>query len=669
MARLTYSVLDRSGGVVYTPDNLTIRPVSWSAEAIGGPRSAEFSVSGQSDLMLALVSWLGYQIRILSSGQIVWFGQIDSLSVVVGGLRREVTLDGMANRIKVIYSVRQPGGALEANETDWSEDAESVNRYGLREYVHSAPSAITSAQAAALQARLLSELSSPQRRLSIERSDVASAQLMARGYWQRLSDVYYAQTAGLEEHTDGDARIVPLGLGFSSAYIGFGGQSGATDIHDAAGGLYYFGDYAGEKIAVADTASNDYHHTISSGTKQEVFSTTSTGISFDPEDDIRNGDFGSLEVGDMIYVTGASVGSNNGAKLVKTTGASHIEISPGWSGGNIANESAGASVTVIRGNRIEVEDPVTIERPDGTTVETIAAYGQKVYQVFELATDVSWTVDAIEIRGRVVGSPADDLSVSIVLDSGGSPGSVLETITVDPVDLEGVIDWIRFEFSNTTTIEYGTTYGILIERTGSMQPDAFYEIELDGDGAYARGGLYLYDGASYQADTGSLHFRILGAQDNALQVRDVVAGAGTEINSVQVIDSSGIETVQYQTGDELAAAIVSGLLEQGTVSGGRILAVCQPDLSVRIFAQEQPVNKLYVWRDGGLDGAVGGSQVLGWLPAGVFLHIDDLVLTGTWSDFSPVFVERATYRVGSGYSLDAENQAALLGALQGVKQG
>lgn len=661
-------VLDRAGDVVYVPEGLTVQPSTWSAEAIGGPRDAEFALSGAPEILMALSAWLGYQIRILSGGALVWFGQVDALQVVAGGLLREVTLDGVANRVKVIYSVRLPGGAIEASETDWSEDLDSANRYGRREYVHSAPSAITETQALALQARLLASLASPQRRLAIA-GNRTGATLRARGYWQRLNDVYYAQSAGLEEHTDGAERIVPLGLGFSSAFIGFGGQSGAKDIHQAYGRLFYFADYAGEKIAVAGTAHNDYHHTIAGGTRQEAFSTTSTGISFDPDDDIRNGDFGTLEVGDMIYITGASVGGNNGAKLVKTTGASHIEISPGWSGGNIATEAAGASVTVIRGNRIEVEDAVTIERPDGVTVEVIAAYGQKVYQTFELATDVDWTVAAIEVRGRVIGAPADDLSVSIVSDAGGTPGAVLETITMDPADIEDVVDWLRFEFSNTTLIEYGTVYGILIERTGSMQPDAFYEIELDGDGGYTRGDLYLYDGASYQADAGSLHFRILGAQDNALQVRDVAIGAGTEIVAVVVEDQASIETMQYQTGDETALSIVASLLEQGTAAGGRILAAAQSDLSVRIFEQETATNRLYLWRDGELTLAAGGWPPEGWLPAGVWIHIDDLLLTGAWSGFSPVFVERATYRVGSRLTLDAENQAALFSSLQGVKQG
>jgi hypothetical protein len=127
--------------------------------------------------------------------------------------------------------------------------------------------------------------------------------------------------------------------------------------------------------------------------------------------------------------------------------------------------------------------------------------------------------------------------------------------------------------------------------------------------------------------------------------------------------------LQYQEGDETAKAIVGALLGQGTSTGARMLCTVLSDKTVRLFAQSPATEKLIVWRNGALRRAVGGPIADGWLPVGAWVHIDDLLMYGAWAGLSPVFVERATYQVGSGLSFDAEFQEPLAAALSGVKQG
>ena len=66
--------------------------------------------------------------------------------------------------------------------------------------------------------------------------------------------------------------------------------------------------------------------------------------------------------------------------------------------------------------------------------------------------------------------------------------------------------------------------------------------------------------------------------------------------------------------------------------------------------------------------AAGAPALAGWLPVGVWVHLDDVLLAGAWSGLSPLFVERASFQPGKGWKLEAENQQGLddlLGVLQG----
>lgn len=669
MTTFSVRVYDRSGNVVLLPSGVTFAPTRWSSEAEGGPKAAEVSLSGDVNVMLAIANWLGYQVDILADSELVWWGQLDSLAVTADGLMRELTLDGVANRVKVLYSVREAGGALSGQETGWAQDSTSIAAYGLRELVQSASGSLTEAQALALQGRLLAALASPQRKLKIGGAQNGGRMLL-RGYWQRLDDVYYAQDAGLEEHT-ASGEAIPLGLGFTSAYIAFGGSEAAKRMHEIYGKLEKFSDYAGLKFVVAGTSNNNGTKTVDSGDKPDLFDYTSTHVTFDPADDILDSAAGlsMLASGDVIWITGAATGSNNGAKLVKTTGSNHIEISGGWSGADIVAGAAGPAVNIKRGNNITIEEAVTGERPDGSTSETITAYGQRIYQTFSLEDNTTWTVAKIEIRARKVAAPSDALRLQLVSDNAGSPGTVLETVTVAAANISDTMDWLTFVLSNTVSVAYGNTYGLLVDRTGAMDHANFYEVEIDTDGAYTRGALKLYDGTAYQADSGDLLFRCLGAQDTALQVQQVIEGAGVELGSAILENSSGIVMLQYQAGDETAKSITSALLEQGTSGGERLLCTVTSDRNVRLFVRSAAADKLLAWRDGMLRRAVGGDVAKGWLPTGNFVHIDDLAMSGAWAGLSPVFVERATYQVGSGLSFDAEYQTAMAGALRGVTQG
>ena len=664
-------VYDRNNNAVQVPAGVHLNPSQWAAEAVGGPITATISLSGDAQAMMNLAAWLACRIEIVSDGTAVWVGEVDAVRVTADGLEREATLDGMANRVKVLYTTAIAGGSVGAAETEWVEDADSIARYGSRQLVHSARGTLTAAQAESLRARLLATGKDPQRRLQFADSDEqATGEIQCRGYWRRLNDVYFRQLAGLEEHNTDGGTAIPVGLGFSSAHLGFIDASSKKLVCEATGALLHVGEYDGLKFVVTGTALNNGIKTVSSGDNREPVSYASALISLGADDDLYDGGNGLefIATDDMIYVSGAAHTENNGARRVKTTGISHIEVSPGWNSGFRDSGGSGPTITILRGSNVTIAEDVTNEAPNGSTVETVTAYGQRVYQTFALGYNDTWTLNAVELRVRAVGAPTDNLRVSLYTDSAGAPGTLLEQATVAGSSLTDSVEWVSFAFANTTALAYGTTYGLIIDRTGSMDALDFYEVEIDSDAGYSRGLMALYDGAAYQATTGDLIFRVMGATDTAAQIAGVVSAAGVEVDATLVESASGIAAWQYRGEEETALAIIDDLLAQGTSAGSRLLATVVSGALVRIYTQPIATARLWVWRDGALRAAAGAPAPAGWLPVGVWVHLDDVLLTGAWAGLSPLFVERASYQPGRGWTLEAENQQgldSLLGVLQG----
>ena len=663
-------VYDRNNNAVQPPSGVRLLPAQWAAEATGGSTSATVTLSGDAQGMMSLATWLAYRVEIVSDGTAVWWGEVDAVRVTVGGIAREMTLEGMANRVKVLYSTAVAGGGVEAAETDWTEDATSIARYGKRELVHSARGNLTAAQAAALQARLLATGKDQQRRLQFADSDEqATGELQCRGYWRRLNDVYYRQLAGLEEHNTDGGTAIPVGLGFESYYLAWVDTGSKKMIQECFGKFKHFGDYEGHKINVV-SLYNGGAKTIGGGDNRDAVEYTST-FTMEPNDDLFDANDGLdfLATDDVYWLDappGNFSGNPLGARRVKTTGSHGIEVSPGWNGGY--GFDGPNTATIYRGNGITITTDVANEAPDGTTLKSVTAYGQRVYQTFALGYNDTWTVDAIELRVRVVGSPADSLRVSLYTDSAGAPGTLLESVSMSAASLPGEAGWYSFTFANTTALTYGTTYGIQVDRTGTMDADDFYEVEIDTEGGYSRGALALHDGTAWQSSTGDLIFRVVGATDTATQIAGVVFGAGVELSVTQVEAASSIYAAQYRAEDEKALSVIEDLLAQGTAAGGRLLATTVSGQIVRIHAQPAATSRLWVWRNGDLMAAAGAPALPGWLPVGVWVHLDDVLLTGAWAGLSPLFVERASYQPGKGLSLEAENQQGL-DSLLGVAQG
>jgi hypothetical protein len=120
-------------------------------------------------------------------------------------------LGGLASRVAVQYTERHPDLAWlgEARFTAWAEDAAAVQGFGRKERRISLPEATPNE---AVQARdaWLARLARPQAVIQTGHAGSGGVVLDARGWWDTLDWVYYAQSAGMVGYTRaGQSTLTP----------------------------------------------------------------------------------------------------------------------------------------------------------------------------------------------------------------------------------------------------------------------------------------------------------------------------------------------------------------------------------------------------------------------------------------------------------------------------
>lgn len=280
------------------PKDVKLIPQRWSARDIGGPESASIKASGTEEGLRHLLSWLGDRAEIHNSaGTLVWWGVVTEIEIGIGGISITWTLDGVYNSVRVQYSERQADGTTISKQTTSANDAESQERYGLREIIYSMEDVGTLAEAEALRDRLLSNAKYPAPVIRTRTpSSAAEATLVCRGYWDLLDEQYYRNLTGYIEHTYSAGQRY-LGAAYVTNTISFGTYA------DPSGG----------------------------------------------EDDIKdsNNGLGGLGEGQIFTITGAAVAGNNGLWTVQTPGDTHIETVENGQ----QDEPAGATITITIGDQ------------------------------------------------------------------------------------------------------------------------------------------------------------------------------------------------------------------------------------------------------------------------------------------------------------------------------
>lgn len=401
------------------------------------------------------------------AGEVCWCGFVDEAYRCCGDyMAWGWSSQTILNRVAVSYTV---GG--EARRTAFAQDLSSMASYGQREAVIPYPADTLWPTPELYRDRVLSEFAKPRAVLhDTYACDCDLTYLHATGAWRSLAWQRYEEACGLMQTAPNAGRAHSFGLGYTSDQIGFSsaGYIGST-------GRAFSAFPNGETIVIqgAGGSGNNQVTDIVKHVGNGV-SYTTTGLSMDPGDDIRDAANGMkrFAVNQMLCLS-APVVLNAGCYFIKKVLAdgSRVEVH----GGGIQTESVvGQAATLVAGVSIQVEGEVTDEAP-GATV-TVLGYAQIICQpVCQGCSNT--TINQVKIKLRKQGAPADDVRVALCTDC----ATLLESQIVDGNQVAGAFDWFTVNFTQSAVVAATGCAAVRIERTGAPDVVNYFEVATDSD--------------------------------------------------------------------------------------------------------------------------------------------------------------------------------------------
>lgn len=138
------------------------------------------------------------------------------------------------------------------------------------------------------------------------------------------------------------------------------------------------------------------------------------------------------------------------------------------------------------------------------------------------------------------------------------------------------------------------------------------------------------------------------AVETTEQIEDIIAAVGEFVTAVDVVDASGVSSLEYRDGDTSAQAEVEKLLERGHSTGRRMLCVVTRERVLRLYVEPTPGQyDLLLHADGTLRDRFGAALGYGECPAGEWARLTDVlpatVATSLLADASLLFIEEAEW--------------------------
>jgi hypothetical protein len=619
---------------------LSLKPLRYSAMAIGGCEYAEIAVDGTLLQLWEALRWLRFYVVIHNEYQSpVWWGIVTEATINLGGISIGKTLDGMTNRVAVAYTYNDANGLAVRQTTAWADNTETQARYGIIERLESQGDMET-AEALALRDRALDTYGKPIATVNVAGGNGGT--LRCRGLWSTLDWKLYNQPGGVVRYEETGNYDHFIGFGFTANTVGF--DELEDKIHDLNGRLKPLREDDYIVVSGAANGSNNGTFKVLKRAFNDPQSRTATTISFDATDDILDiaSGLGFIDSYQLIQVTGSAVSGNNRYYFTKDQNASdHITVNPS----TVAVSGAGPSVTVAQGSAAGLEAALVTEYP-GATV-TVTALGAVVAQSFTLPVDVPFVAAEIYIRVRKEGNPTDSIRIGLRADSGGNPAGVdLEVATILGSNLGKTMTWVKFTLSNTTVLTYGATYWLLVSRTGSHSDANYYVTELNEDAGYS-GELKLWNGSAWvnRAVGADMPFQIWSWRQTTSQIADILTSAGQLFAGHEVRNASGASKRQFRDQDQSGQAEIEALLKVGS-STGRLLARVSPERIAQIYTEPtaDAYGDLMLNETGKLTDNAGQAIEPGRLPVGQWVGLTGVPANvDEFERISPLFVERAEW--------------------------
>jgi hypothetical protein len=271
----------------------------------------------------------------------------------------------------------------------------------------------------------------------------------------------------------------------------------------------------------------------------------------------------------------------------------------------------------------------------------------KCAQSFQLTGGAAWSAYSGKVNIGILGAPADNVILDLCADSAGVPGTVLGSATISAAIIPVEASWVEGVLSVSPALALGTTYWLVIRRSGANDPSNFYFVKVNTALGYTSGVCRLWNGSAWVARSpdADMLFQITGQQETTAQIAAVVAASGQFLAATDIENASGIFSSPYRDGDTTALAEILDLLKS-TTSGSRLLTQVTSARRVRVFEEPSVAAFEYIYkRDGTLMTKTGSMVEPHLCPVAEWVRVQDVVDydMGLIADPSYFFIEEAEY--------------------------
>jgi hypothetical protein len=634
-----------STGNEYIDTASTITPDTWSAVDVGGFDSASATARGGN--LWALLDYLGYQLVIFSpSGVEVWRGKITTVRVQEPGMSAGLTIDELANRVRIEYVVSDANGKNEKRVTAWLEDADSIQRYGVREMSETLGNA-SDDQAIRFCAQVLRDRRQPMPDMGIGGGGERMATIEAEGHYHELGNVYYADDTGIVQHDASSDTATPLGYSITTNELRFSAGNSIYDFGGQTAGL-------AEGTEITISGGSNTGRAVLTSEVQKFQTYTSPIIAFHETQTITDSSNG------LSFLTGA--------RWMKISGS--VRNSGYWlvtGGGNpgtqkvepltIRNES-GLAVTLTRPQAWRT-DREFLEQVQGATI-TITAGAIRIAQSLTIPQTQAWPVGEVDIFLQKVGAPGDDVIVRLMSDSGGGqPLSTLATARKPAADIASSMAWRTFQFDTRYTLAPGVRYWLEISRAGAANGQHYYQVGMDSTESYDGGRALYHNGSAWLAQgvPADMVFVLRGAMETTTQIQRIVAACGSYIVGTELDGNqgSGIYSHQFRDGESDGWSEIEDLIAAGYANGQKMLATVTSGGRLRLHRMDALTSdpKFHYTAQGELRNAKGGPVEPGVVPVGEYAYIPEVEIPLN-TRLNPFYMQRTEYQAGQGrYRIEA----------------
>lgn len=316
------------------------------------------------------------------------------------------------------------------------------------------------------------------------------------------------------------------------------------------------------------------------------------------------------------------------------------------------------------GCSLTVEEDLT----DETGVNNVRIVSaSRIAQGFKQTSGSSWDAIEVQIRAQIVGSPTDDLQVSLHTNDTGSPFlATAPTFMARSYaffaasDMDETMQWRSASWttgrSGSVTLVDGQDYWLVVTRTASAPGSAsdHYRVDVDESLGYISGSFaeLTSDGWVERTTNADMLFKLIGTQPVTDQIYETAYDSSLLFERIVIADESAVETNQYREGDTTALTEIRDLLEVGTENDLRLFARATEKRSLII--EEEPAkgdNDYRISYDNTIYDAENNIIPKYMCPYGVWMNIADFVPESINTEFianpNYFFVEEAEYYVQS----------------------